>query len=98
MEKIIKDDMVAVAVHSSYGNGWSTGTNVHCCDARFNHLFLEGKWLKAEALCKELGLGYAAGARHVRIEWVKQGTKFLISEYDGWENIQELDDLNFIEA
>jgi hypothetical protein len=98
MEKIIKDGMVAVAVHSSYGSGWSTSNHVDCRDARFNSLFLEGKWEEAKELCEELQLGYSGAARGVEIEWVPLKTFFVLNEYDGRESVRELNDFSWIEA
>lgn len=87
MEKIIRDGKVAVAVSYGYGGGWSTWTDVNPMDARFNKLFLHGEHGKAAELCHKLELGYAGGAKDVEIEWVKEGTEFVITEYDGNEDI-----------
>lgn len=93
MEKIVRDGMVAVAVSGGFGAGWSTWANVNPMDARFNQLFLDGKYDEAEALCDKLKLGYPGGARDVEIIWVPVGTEFRITEYDGAENIEYKDDI-----
>ena len=98
MEKIVRDGKVAVAVSYGYGAGWSTWAGVNPMDARFNQLFLDGKHDKAAALCKELGLGYAGGARDVEIVWVPVGTEFRITEYDGSEGIEYKDDIAWEKA
>lgn len=95
MEKIVRDGMVAVAVSYGFGAGWSTWNDVDPTDARFNQLFLDRKVAEAEALCEELGLGYAGGAEDVNIEWVPVGTKFVIDEYDGSESLMAFDDFNW---
>jgi hypothetical protein len=95
MEKIIRDGMVAVAVSGGFGAGWSTWNDIDPMDARFNQLFLDGKRQEAEDLCDELDLGYAGGVRDVEIEWVPVGTKFVISEYDGAESLETIDDFNW---
>ena len=87
MEKIIKDGKVAVAVSYGYRAGWSTWNEVNPMDARFNQLFLEGKHDEAMELCEELGLGYTGGASNVAIEWLEEGTEFIINEYDGSESL-----------
>lgn len=92
MEKIVKDGKVAVAVSHGYGAGWSTWNSVDPMDARFNQLFIEGKNEEAADLCDELDLGYENGAFNVVIEWVPVGTKFVISEYDGYEELMAIDD------
>lgn len=91
MEKIVRDGMVAVAVSPGFGAGWSTWTDVNPMDARFNQLFLDDKHDEAAALCDELELGYAGGARDVEIKWVPVGTEFQIVEYDGTESIEYKD-------
>ena len=95
MEKIVRDGMVAVAVSGGFGAGWSTWNDVDPTDARFNQLFLDGKVAEAEALCKELELGYEGGADCVGIEWVPVGTKFVIDEYDGAESLMTVDDFSW---
>lgn len=91
MEKIVRDDKVAVAVSYGFGAGWSTWNDVDPMDARFNQLFLDGKVAEAKALCDELDLGYAGGAEDVEIVWVPVGTEFRITEYDGSESIEYKD-------
>ena len=98
MEKIIRDGMVAVAVSPGFGAGWSTWNEVDPMDARFNQLFLDGKYLEADRLCEELELGYSGGAHDVIIKWVPQFTKFIINEYDGSESIQFIHEINWLEA
>ena len=98
MEKIVRDGKVAVAVSTGFGAGWSTWTDVNCMDARFNQLFLDGKYGEAAALCKELDLGSGIGARDVKIIWVPVGTEFQINEYDGSESIEYKDDIAWEKA
>ena len=98
MEKIVRDGKVAVAVSYGYGAGWSTWNSVNPMDARFNQLFLDGKHTEASDLCEELELGYASGGRDVEIEWVPVGTKFVISEYDGSESLDTIDEFEWLEA
>lgn len=90
-ERINRNGMVAVAVSGGFGAGWSTWNDVDPMDARFNQLFLEGKWKEAAELCESLKLGYPNGARDVEIEWVPIGTEFIISEYDGAESLETKD-------
>lgn len=98
MEKIIKDGKVAVAISPGFGSGWSTWNDVHPCDARFNQLFLEGKYQEADDLCEELDLGYGGGAYDVVIKWVELGKKFIITEYDGSESIMLETGFNWIQV
>lgn len=98
MEKIVRDGMIAVAVSGGFGAGWSTWNDVDPMDARFNQLFLDGKMQEAVDLCEAEGLGYAGGARDVEIEWVPVGTKFVITEYDGAEDLMTINDFDWKEA
>lgn len=98
MEKIIRNGQVAVAVSSGFGAGWSSWNDVDPMDARFNQLFLEGKWKEAAQLCEDLEMGYTGGARDVEIEWVDIGTSFIITEYDGSESLETKDSFNWREA
>ena len=86
MEKIIRDGMIAVAVSYGYGAGWSTWNGIDPRDARFNQLFLDGDIDEIVRICDEEDL-YAGGASGVAIEWVPDGTKFRIDEYDGSESL-----------
>ena len=92
MEKIVRDGMVAVAVSGGYGAGWSTWNDISPTDARFNQLFLDGEFDEVIRICDEEGLGYAGGARDVRIVWVPVETRFVIDEYDGSESLMTIDD------
>jgi Leu/Phe-tRNA-protein transferase len=98
MEKIVRDGKVAVAVSYGYGAGWSTWNYVDPMDARFNQLFLDGKVDEVERICDEEELGYAGGAYGVEIVWVLVGTKFFISEYDGSESLETIDNFTWMEA
>lgn len=98
MEKIIRDGMVAVAVSPGFGAGWSTWNKVDPMDARFNQLFLDGKYEEAADLCQELDLGYGGGSARrgdVEIRWIPVGTRFVIQEYDGAEDLMTIDDFGW---
>jgi hypothetical protein len=97
MEKIVRDGKVAVAVSGGFGAGWSTWNEINPMDARFNQLFLDGKIDEIVKICEDEEL-YAGGAEDVYIEWVPVGTKFVISEYDGSESLETIDDFAWMEA
>lgn len=94
-ERINRNGMVAVAVSGGFGAGWSTWNDVDPMDARFNQLFLDGKHQEAADLCEQLKLGYPNGARDVEIEWIPEGTDFIISEYDGSESLETKDSFSW---
>ena len=41
---------------------------------------------------------YEGGVKDLDIEWIPEGAKFIINEYDGSESIQLMDDTNWITA
>lgn len=92
MEKIVRDGKVAVAVSVKHGAGWSTWNKIDPTDARFNQLFLDGKVDEVVRICDKEELGCALGAEDVIIFWIEEGTKFVITEYDGYESLQTMDD------
>lgn len=98
MEKIVRDDHVAVAVSSGFGAGWSTWADVNPMDARFNQLFLDGEYEEAYYLGEELDIGYLGGLEDVRIVWIPVGVKFVVEEYDGAESIRTVDSFDWLEA
>lgn len=101
MEKLYNDKgQVAVAVSYDYGAGWSTWNTENkelCLDKTFNELILAKKFKQAEALAEELGY-CGLGIEDCKIEWLDVGTKFYISEYDGFEELITVNDSIFIEA
>lgn len=98
MEKMIRDGKVAVLISGGYGAGWSTwaAEEAHrealAMDTRLVRAFMDG--VSEEGLPNILGeiFGdgfhqYPSGWRGVRVEWVTQGTRFVIREYDGSESL-----------
>lgn len=98
MEKVIRDGKVAVAVAKGYGCGWSTSNDVSPMDARYNLLFLERRFEEIQRLCEEEGLNPADGIYQVKIKWVPVGSRFIIQEYDGSEEIAFFEDFKWLEA
>ena len=95
MEKIVRDGKVAVAVSFGFGAGWSTWNSIDPMDARYNQLFLEGKWKEAAVLCESEEGGYGGGAEDVEIVWLPVRTEFIINEYDGAETLQLKDETDW---
>ena len=92
--KLVVDGKVAVAVSRGYGAGWSTWGYIDPLDGRLNALFAEDKHKEAVALAENLYPdAYLVGGRDVEIVWLPIGTRFRINEYDGFEEIETLDDL-----
>ena len=101
MEKLYNDKgQVAVAVSYGYGAGWSTWNTTNkelCLDKTFNELILAKKFRQAEALAEELDY-CGLGINKCQIKWLEVGTKFYISECDGFEELITVNDSIFIEA
>ena len=93
MDKVIRDGKVAVLYSPGYGAGWSTW-NDECANILFEprivNLVLAGAGVsKIEAAAEEIWPGkYFGGARDLQVEWLDQGTRFRVDEYDGNEHIE----------
>ena len=109
MEKVIRDGQVAVLISTGYGAGWSTW---HWGDNKETLIFHPKlvEWVESEqptvvaisTILKEI-LGekeaeeiYLGGVEDLTIEWLPEGTKFRIEEYDGKEHIITENDLDLI--
>lgn len=94
MEKIIRDGKVAVLISDGYGAGWSTWNT--CQELIFDATivlaveknlsfddveeYLRGKYPEAYISCNPYD--------QLTIEWVEEGTQFVIDEYDGAETLR----------
>ena len=98
MEKVIRDGHVAVIISSGYGAGWSTwNPGPHGETLVFHPKLVElvesGQHnqdtvsaVLNELLDKEEAEGiYLGGVEDLTIQWIPEGTKFKIEEYDGKE-------------
>lgn len=104
MEKVIRDGKVAILVSSGYGAGWYTWNSDHK-ELLFHPKLIamveagKQKEVDEEWIFKELGIKdvYTGGASDgLHIEWLPQGTAFIIEEYDGAESLTTLDNLTLI--
>ena len=106
MEKVIKNGEVAVLYSPGYGAGWySWGAPIELVfHPKIVEMVLANKqreitpdWL-AENIGEEYAKVYCGGAIQLDIEWIPEGTAFVIEEYDGHESIVTYDDLDIIIA
>ena len=58
---------------------------------------ITGEWL-AENIGEEYSNVYCGGAIDLEIEWLPEGTPFIINEYDGSESIDTYDNMDIIIA
>ena len=108
MEKVIRDNKVAVLYSPGYGAGWSTW----CCNddlaetLLFHPLIVEKvesgleKEITSEWLVEQFGRDfedvYCGGASQLEIKWLPKGTAFRIDDYDGFETVITNEHLYYI--
>jgi len=101
MEKVIRDGKVGVLVSPGYGAGFLTwGAPI---EAIFNPTLIglveNEKWKEAidfvESTWEDV---YTGGVQDLEVFWIPEGTKFQITEYDGAESLELLDDIDWITA
>lgn len=103
MEKVIRDGKVAVLISGGWGAGWSTWNGdeeillfhpklVQMVEEKRTEEITE-KWM-----VKELGLKdvFLSGLDGLYIEWVPEGTRFRVDEWDGAEMIITEHHLNLV--
>lgn len=94
MEKVIRDGKVAVLYSPGFGAGWYSWNEeypqllfhpklVELVENNQQHLITE------EFMKEVLGIDiYLGGAEQLKIQWVDQGDRFEIDEYDGSEDVR----------
>jgi hypothetical protein len=113
MKKQIRDGRVAVLVSPGFGAGFSTWASFTSGRAKEFMVFGDENLVRfvEEELFDEAeeyvtgwfdgaeeDLPYLGGLRDLKVYWVPEGTKFVIEEYDGSENLMTLDDFDWSEA
>ena len=101
MEKVIKDGKVAVLVSYGYGAGFYTwGAPLNAIfDPKLVELIENQKLQEAIDYTQITYPGvYTGGISDLEIEWIPEGAKFVINEYDGAESLQLMDEMNWITA
>lgn len=109
MDKVYNEEgKVAVLYSPGHGAGWSTWAHNH--DVATKALFdpevvqwvldgkPEGKFAEDphEYFRKKYGgYIYCGGLWNVEIEWVSPGTMFRINEYDGYESVEFIDNIEW---
>lgn len=110
MKKEIRDGKVGVLYTPHYGSGWSTWTYEQNEDMIFdptiikyvealNNGYVEGLYDELEKYCAETyPQAYESCIPNLAVEWIPVGTKFRITEYDGLEEIEVMEDVQWLEA
>lgn len=102
--KRVVDGKVAVLFSPGFGAGWSTWSYTKDNAIKefmvFDEALVElvqrnAGLIEVEAFLERKGITdmYLGGWSGVKIEWLPQGTRFVIQEYDGSESILLADDL-----
>jgi len=101
MEKVTKNGKVAVLVSHGYGGGFYTwGAPVEAIfDPILVDLIENDKIQDAiDYVEKTYPDAYEGGVGQLDIEWIPEGSKFIINEYDGSESLQLMNDTNWLTA
>lgn len=103
MTRLEKDGMVAVIYSSGYGARWSTWNKDNaeylCLDAELAMLVLDGTPnLAADVVEHKFPDVYLGGVSQLQIQWVPKGSRFEITEYDGFESVKIIDVKNYLIA
>lgn len=98
MNKLIKDGRVAVIFTCDFGGGWSSWCPEKrdiCMDGDIAQLVLDSAPVeKIEKLVeKKYPELYLYGLNNLAVAWIKEGTEFIIEEYDGRESIVTREDV-----
>jgi hypothetical protein len=93
LDKVIKDGNVAILITTEYGVGWSSWNNIEGIETDPGLVALVERTAEPEEIetyCKDKWgtSNYYGGACNLSIVWVPEGTEYVITEYDGWEEIQ----------
>lgn len=101
---------VGVVISTDYGAGWSTWNGIDPCDENFIDFLLDyGKIDKSGDYCWSVDIDratvesyfdeenkpYCGGADSLVICWIEEGSIIRITEYDGSERIEYLDEAGF---
>lgn len=107
IEKYIKDGKVGVLISKGYGAGWYTWNTEYPAmlfDKRLIEIVLDGRAYELEerTVSKIIGAKpddiYTGGNDGLTVEWIDEGAKFRVTEYDGVEGIEVIDELDYLIA
>jgi hypothetical protein len=102
MHKVIEGGNVAVLFSPGFGSGWSTWNKDHPAilfdPTVVEYVRTDGESMDRADMIKYLedtypGIYIGSNFNDLAIEWIPQGTRFKITEYDGSESIQVEDEI-----
>jgi len=102
MNKVVRDGLVAVLYSPGFGAGWYSWNSEHpeiLFDPAIVELVEAEKWeeLQAFVTLKYPDI-YTGGLEDLQIEWMPEGTQFIIEDYDGNESILKQESTDWITA
>lgn len=102
VNKLIRDDKVAVIYSPGFGAGWFTWNpdlQELIFDPEIAAMIVDDNLDKLETyITLKYPEAYLGGVSTLKVKWIPVGTKFRIVEYDGSESIEIKDDLDWITA
>ena len=101
MEKVIKDGKVAVLVSHGWGAGFHTwGAPIEAIfDPTLVELIEKQQIEEATTYAqKAYPTAFLGGIADLAVEWIPEGRKFRIAEYDGKEWVEYEDDIEWVTA
>ena len=98
-EKLRRDGDVAVLISPGFGAGWYTWNTEHeglLFDKDLVEAVLANDREKAAQIAADKYPGcYTGGARDLNVEWVPEGARFEVEEYDGNESLHIIGNRNY---
>ena len=104
MNRVVRDGQVAVLYSPGYGAGWSTWAKPEIrqeilFDPAIVGLVEQEKWEELEVyITLKYPNMFCGGLRDLQIEWIPEGTQFIVNDYDGYESIQKRDTTDWYTA
>lgn len=98
MDKVVRNGEVAVLVSPGYGAGWvSWNDEVSPFEPKIVEAICDGAMEEdIRKIAKELyPEAFLGGLDGIEVRWVKEGTTFRITEYDGYESLEILTEIDW---
>ena len=100
LNKVVRDGKVAIIISPNFGAGWSTWIDVEGIETDPGLVELIERSAEPdeiETYCKNTwGVKFYYGdAADLKIEWLPEGTEYIIHEYDGSESIELKKDIKW---
>ena len=87
----VEPKLVGIVYSPGFGAGWSTwGSGQQALDQELAHAITNGEPMATVVSIVEKNWpdAYTGGLRSCTVEWVAEGTHFIVEEYDGSESLR----------